>query len=120
MRALFVVLLVGCVPPPSEICRRGVELECTRQFECQSAAVKSTPGFQGGYGTSVEDCQMKVAAQARCDEKASQDELCTGMDTGKTFDVSKASACSGDRKAQSCEDFLDPAKLPQSCNEKCR
>ncbi len=121
MRGLMaVVLLIGCVPSPAELCHRGVDLECTRQFECQSDAVKASPGFQGGWGFSLDDCRMKVAAQARCDEKATQDELCTGADQGKTFDLSKASACSSDRRALSCADFLDPAKLPQSCNERCR
>lgn len=122
MRALLVVvtMLVACVPGPIELCHRGVDLECTRQFECQSEMVKASEGFRGGYGISVDDCRTKVAAQAKCDEKATNNELCTGADEGKTFDLSKASACSADKKALSCADFLDPAKLPQSCNERCR
>lgn len=121
MRLLCVVLTgVACVPAPAELCRRGVELECTRQFECQSDAVKSSPGFQGGWGLSVDDCVTKVAAQAKCDEKVTNDALCTGVDTGKAFDLGQASACSADRKALSCADFLDPARLPASCSQRCQ
>lgn len=117
---LVLVLLIACVPSPADLCRRGVDLECTRQFECQSAEVKSSEGFQGGWGVSLDECQAKVAAQAKCDEKATQDQLCTGADQGKTFDLGSAAACSSDRKALSCADFLDPAKLPPSCAMRCR
>lgn len=120
MRWLPVVLVMGCVPAPADLCQRGVDLECERQFECQSDAVKASAGFQGGWGTSVDDCKTKVAAQARCAEKASQNDLCTGADQGKAFDVSKASSCSAERRALTCADFLDPAKLPQACNERCQ
>ncbi|MBL8952302.1 MAG: hypothetical protein JNK82_16100 [Myxococcaceae bacterium] len=112
--------LVACVPSPAEICHRGVDLECTRRFECEPDAVKTSDGFRGAYGTSLEACRPLVAAQAKCDEKVSQDELCTGADTGKAFDLSQASACSSERKAQACADFIDPSKTPASCSLRCR
>ncbi|MBK7865408.1 MAG: hypothetical protein IPJ65_43790 [Archangiaceae bacterium] len=120
MRWLPVVVLVGCVPSAAELCQRGVDFECAREFECQSDAVKGSEGFKGGWGTSVEDCSTRVAKQARCAEKVTQSDLCTGADQGKTFDLGAAQACSGARKALSCADFLDPAKLPESCAQKCR
>lgn len=121
MRPVFAaLLLVACVPAPSELCRRGVELECQRQFECQSDAVKASEGFRGGYGVSVDGCITQLSLQAHCEMKASEDELCTGENAGKTFDLGSASACSGDKKAQSCADFLDPAKTPASCNQRCK
>ena len=120
VRSLGLLLLVACVPSPADLCRRGVDLECTRQFECQSGEVKSSAGFQGGWGLSLDECRTKVAAQAKCDEKATQDELCTGADQGKTFNLGNASACSSDRKALSCSDFLDPAKAPASCSTRCQ
>jgi hypothetical protein len=120
MRMVLVLGLLGCVPSPADLCRRGVDLECTREFECQSDAVKASPGFQGGWGTSVDDCRTRVATQAKCDEKLTQNDLCTGADQGKTFDLSQASACASARQALSCADFLDPAKLPVSCSQRCR
>jgi hypothetical protein len=121
MRWLVPILsVVACIPSPDELCRRGVELDCTRQFECQRPEVKASDGFKGGWGSSVEECKRKVAEQARCSEKVTQNELCIGEDQGKTFDLGKAATCSSERKAQSCGDFLDPAKLPAACNERCR
>ncbi len=120
MRFAFALLLVACVPSPPDLCRRGVDLECTRRFECESDAVKTSDGFRGAYGTSLDDCRTKVASQAKCDEKTSQDELCTGEDQGKAFDLGQAQACSNEKKAQSCADFLDPAKTPASCGLRCR
>jgi hypothetical protein len=120
MRWTLLLVAVACVPAPADLCRRGVDLECTREFECQSDAVKASDGFMGGWGTSVDDCRTRVAAQAKCDEKVSQNDLCTGADQGKTFDLSQASACSSARNALSCADFLDPAKLPEACSKKCR
>lgn len=119
----FVALALAfssCIPPPPELCRRGVELECQRQFECQSDAVKSSQAFQGGWGTSVEDCIAKVSAVAKCEEKANENALCTGENAGKTFNVFKASDCSNARRALSCADFLDPAKEPAVCSERCK
>jgi len=120
MFRLLPLVLIACVPSPAELCRRGVDLECTRQFECQSDAVKASEGFQGGWGISVDACRTKVAAQARCDEKATQNDLCTGEYAGKTFDLGAASQCSNERRGQSCADFLDPEKQPASCKERCK
>ena len=120
MRFVLALLLMACVPSPPELCQRGVDLECTRRYECESAAVRSSEGFLGAYGSSLDDCRTKVATQARCDEKVTQNDLCTGADQGKTFDLSQASACSNERKAQTCADFIDPAKLPASCSMRCR
>jgi len=120
MRFVFALLFVACVPSPPELCHRGVDLECTRRYECEPDAVKTSEGFRGAYGTSLDDCRTKVAALAKCDEKMTQNDLCTGADEGKTFDLSQASACSNERKAQACADFIDPAKLPASCSMRCR
>ena len=108
--------LAACVPAPPELCRRGVSLQCQRQFECQTDAVKASAGFRGGWGTSVDDCNTRLAALADCAGKSTQDDLCT---QGQHFDVGAASACEGAVKAQSCADFLDPAKLPASCSTQC-
>ena len=32
----------------------------------------------------------------------------------------RASACSSERKAQTCADFIDPSKTPASCSQRCR
>ncbi|MBX7114253.1 MAG: hypothetical protein K1X64_07940 [Myxococcaceae bacterium] len=119
----FVALALAfssCIPPPPELCRRGVKLECERQFECQSDAVKTSEAFKGGWGTSVDDCIAKVSALAKCDEKTTENELCTGENAGKTFNVFKAADCSSARSALSCADFLDPAQEPAVCAERCK
>src|SRR6185436_17829869 len=119
-QAPLLILVAACVPSPPELCKRGVDLECTRQFECQSDGVKASEGFQGGWGISLESCNTKVAAQAHCDDKVTQNDLCTGENAGKKFDLGAASQCSSERRAQSCADFLDPEKLPSVCNQRCR
>lgn len=111
------VVAAGCIPAPSELCRRGVELQCQRQFECQSDAVKASPGFQGGWGIGLDDCVARVSAQAGCADKATQDELCT---EGRKFDLGYAKQCSDEVRAQPCADYLDPAKAPSACDQKCR
>ena len=115
----FAVVMTSCIPPPPELCRRGVELECQRQFECQSDTVKNTEAFKNGWGTSVEDCLSRVTALAKCEEKATEGELCTGENAGKTFHVFKAADCSNARRALTCADYLDPAKEPAVCAERC-
>jgi hypothetical protein len=117
MRGWPLLFVVACVPAPADLCRRGVDLQCQRQFECESDAVKMSPGFQGGWGVDVNDCDTKVAEQAGCDDKVTQDDLCP---TGQHFDLGAAEQCSGDVQAQSCADFLDPAKVPASCSTKCK
>jgi hypothetical protein len=107
---------LACVPSPADLCRRGVALNCQRQFECQTDAVKMSPGFIGGWGDNVDDCDTQVAMQAGCDDKMTQDDLCP---RGQHFDLSEAEQCAADTKAQSCTDFLDPAKTPASCNMQC-
>lgn len=117
MRLLPVLLLVACIPAPPDLCRRGVALQCERQFECQSADVKASPGFQGGWGTDVMDCETKVAVQADCASKVTDDDLCPA---GQHFDLGQAAQCESDVKAQSCADYLDPAKVPASCSMRCK
>ncbi len=112
-------LLAACIPPPPDLCQRGVDLECDRQFECQSDAVKSTEAFLNGYGATAADCKQKVAVLAGCADKRTEDELCIGENAGKKFQLWKASDCSDQRKALTCADFLDPAKTPAVCSEQC-
>ncbi len=121
MRLSFpgLLLVAACIPPPPDLCRRGVDLECTRQFECRSPEVKATAAFVAGYGSTVAQCRSKLEALAGCDDKLTESDLCTGEDIGKQFDVGAASQCSNERKAQSCEDFLDPGKQPASCATRC-
>jgi hypothetical protein len=119
MKRWALLLFAACIPSPPDLCRRGVDLECTRQFECQTDAIKMSDAFRGGWGTTLDECRTKVAAQAQCDLKVTQDDLCVGEYAGLHFDLSKASQCSSDRRALSCADFLDPAKMPQSCDERC-
>lgn len=81
--------------------------------------VKNTDAFKNGWGTSFEDCMTKVTALAKCEQKASEAELCTGENAGKTFNVFKAAECSDKRRALTCADFLDPEKEPAVCKERC-
>jgi hypothetical protein len=117
MRLLPAFLLLACIPAPPDLCARGVTLQCQRQFECQSDAVKMSAGFQGGWGVDVMDCVMKVSAQADCQDKTTDDQLC--LVAGQHFDLTQAAQCESDVKAQSCADFLDPSKVPASCNMRC-
>ncbi|MHB8872128.1 MAG: hypothetical protein ACYC8T_00430 [Myxococcaceae bacterium] len=125
---LVVVGAFACAPPPNELCTRGVDLTCTRQFECQSDAVKSSDAFKAGYGATAEECKTKLAAFADCASKKTENELCMskGADggmvtspTGGTFNLSKAAECSDQTKALSCADYLDATKLPEACKQKC-
>lgn len=118
------IAAVGCIPSPPELCQRGVDLTCTRLFECQPDAVKSADAFKGIYGTSVAECKTKLEALAKCSEKKEQNELCASNPDGGTalgtYDISKASECSDKKKAQTCTDFLDVNKTPDACKVVCK
>jgi hypothetical protein len=119
------VAAVACAPSPPEICKRGVALTCSRTFECNDDATKGSDPFKAIFGTSVEDCNTRLAALGGCDSKLTEDDLCkvTGADGGVTqngkFSLSNASACSDARKALSCADFKDPTKTPEVCKKVC-
>lgn len=130
---LGLVLLTGC-PSATDVCKSGVDQVCERNFECQSATVKSSPQFQAGFGTSVEDCKAKLYANpgapralslTSCDARKDQNENCSfPEDVGKSFDVLAAKDCKEERAAMSCAEYLtqqsDPTKAPARCVERCK
>ncbi|WP_146210160.1 hypothetical protein [Vitiosangium sp. GDMCC 1.1324] len=123
MRKFFLVasaavsmFAVGCVSPES-VCESSADLACDRIYECQSDAVKSSDAFKAIYGTSVADCKTKLYAASKCSERKEYDEACTD---GKKYNLGNASDCSDARKAQTCADFLDPAKTPAVCGQICK
>lgn len=114
--AALSMLAVGCATPQS-VCETGVQNTCAKVFECSSTEVKSSDAFKSIYGTSAADCETKLTALSKCDEKKEFNDLCTD---GKEYDLGKASACSDAIKAQSCTDFNDTTKRPAACAEICK
>lgn len=118
--AFAAMVLFGCAPTPIDVCKTGVNNQCTRTHECTPQATKDTDSFKAIFGTDVADCNTKLTALAKCDDRKSYDEGCTGPNAGKKFDLGKAAECSSARKAQTCADYLDLAKLPPVCLEVCK
>jgi hypothetical protein len=126
--ALAAIIFAACAPSPPELCKSGITTTCSRQFECQDDATKNSDIFKGSFGTSTTECQTKLEAFAKCDDKKTENELCVkiGADggvTNGTFHLDKASECSNATKALSCADYKiqlsDPTKAPAACAGKC-
>ena len=117
---VLAVAAVGCAPTPIEVCKSGIDTTCTRLFECQPDAVKSSATFQGIYGTNVAECKTKLETLSSCDARKNYDEGCTGTNAGKKYDLFKAGDCKAAIKALSCADFLDATKTPAVCAEVCK
>jgi|GEM_PF-5972944 len=115
---------VGCATP-EKVCEAGADQVCERQFECQSAAVKADATFQAIYGTSEKECKTKLYALSKCSERKEDNDNCTGLLAGKTFNLDAASDCSDARGKLSCTDYLaafstDPSKQPAVCANVCK
>jgi len=140
MRAAYLISVVplalfvtGC-PSQSELCRSGVDQVCERNFECQSQAVKDSPQFQAGFGTSVEECKELLYANPlrptgqtgiACDQVDNNEELCSNLgETSSDFSLSSASQCRDERAELSCQDYLtqqsDPSMAPAVCADRCQ
>lgn len=112
--ALAGVTFAGCGPKASELCTRSVALGCDRLYECTPPALLEP--MQASLGATAAECRANQEASKGCADKKADNELC---DSGKTYHLDKASACSDKVKAQSCADFLDAAKKPAECSEVC-
>ncbi len=116
--AALSMLAVGCATPQS-VCETSAQNSCAKLFECSSTEVKSSDTFKSIYGTTASECETKLIALAKCDDRKDFDEMCTGDDAGKTFDLGKASECSDGIKALSCADF-NGGKFPAACEQTCK
>lgn len=135
---LSVAFLTGC-PSPAELCRKGVDQVCEREFECQPQAVKDSPQFQAAFGTSEQQCKdllyanpgRPTGAQAiACADVSNDNQLCTnlGQPAATEFDLSNASECKKARADLECSAFLAQVNPsgpggqppPAVCNQRCK
>lgn len=125
MRKFFLVataaasmFAVGCTSPEA-VCETQANATCDKVFECSSAEAKSSDFFKAAFGTSAADCKTKMIAAAKCSEMKEYDQMCTGEDAGKKFDLGNASDCLDAFKAESCAD-LNAGKSPAACEQVCK
>ena len=116
--AALSLFAVGCVSAET-VCETGIETTCDKVFACTPDAAKGSESFKGVYGTSAADCKSKLIASKSCSSKKDVDELCTGTDAGKKYDLGNASDCSDGIKALSCDDF-NAGKFPAVCTSVCK
>ena len=117
--AALSMLAVGCVPSPEQLCETESDTLCDRTYDCFTDAERSDPSFQAFFGTSLSDCKTKLSTAASCSSKKNDNDLCTGDDAGKTFNLSNASKCIDALKAESCSD-LRAGTTPDVCNQVCK
>lgn len=124
MRKFFLVataavsmFAMGC-PSPESVCQTKAETTCKKVHECTPEAMKASDAFKAGYGANLDECQTKQEAVLNCGKIENYDELCTGTDAGKEYQLGKASDCSDQTLEQSCSDFA--AGRPAVCAEVCK
>ncbi|QRK11111.1 hypothetical protein JQX13_14175 [Archangium violaceum] len=125
MRKFFLVataavsmFAMGC-PSPESVCQTKAETACKKIFECTPESVKGTNEFKATVGATEAECQTKQETQLKCGTIENYDELCTGTDSGKEYQLGKASDCSDQVLEMACEDFMSN-KRPAVCAEVCK
>jgi hypothetical protein len=117
--AALSLFAVGCTPSPEALCETETDTVCDRFYDCFTEAERSDPSVQAIIGTSLSDCKTKLAKSADCSSKKTDNDLCTGDDAGKTFNLSNASSCVDGIKKASCTDIRN-GTYPAVCDQICK
>jgi hypothetical protein len=101
--AAFSLLACGGPPlTPQTACEEQIDAQCEKMWTCPKVTVK--------IGNDLESC--KTQYKGLCALGAS------GCASGKTFDLSNATACNPALKAQTCDQFA--AGAPDVCKNQCK